>query len=154
FELTSAGQARTRLQAAAARGLTRFVGRDAEIELLRQALGRAAEGHGQIVAIVGEAGGGKSRLAWEFIHSPSIEGWLVLDAASASYGKATTYFPVIGLLRNYFRIEPRDDGRMIREKVIGRLLWLDRALEPTLPVFLSLLDVPVEESGWAQLDPS
>ena len=77
----------------------------------------------------------------------------MLEAASVSYGKATTYFPVIELLRRYFGIEPRDDGRKILEKVTGKLLSLDRALEPALPAFLSLLDVPVENPEWAKLDP-
>src|SRR4051794_810471 len=62
FELTGASTIRRRLQAAAARGLTRFVGRDTEITTLRQALEQARAGHGQVVAVVGEAGVGKSRL--------------------------------------------------------------------------------------------
>jgi class 3 adenylate cyclase len=78
FELTGASPVRSRLHAAAARGLTRFVGRDAEIERLHEALTRAGEGHGQIVAVVGEPGVGKSRLAWEFTHSHRSQGWLVL----------------------------------------------------------------------------
>jgi class 3 adenylate cyclase/tetratricopeptide (TPR) repeat protein len=154
FELTGASPVRSRLHAAAARGLTRFVGRDAEIELLRQALGRAGEGHGQVVAIVGEPGVGKSRLVWEFTHSHCSQGWLVLETASVSYGKATTYLPVIEVLRSYFEIQPRDDSRKMREKVTRKLLSLDRALEPTLPAFLSLLDVPVEDLEWTKLDPS
>jgi len=154
FELTGASPVRSRLHAAASRGLTRFVGRDAEIEVLRQALGRAGEGRGQVVAVVGEPGVGKSRLVWEFTHSHRSQGWLVLEAASVSYGKATTYFPVIELLRSYFGIEPRDDGRKMREKVTGKLLSLDRSLEPSLPTFLSLLDVPIEDPEWTSLDPS
>jgi class 3 adenylate cyclase/tetratricopeptide (TPR) repeat protein len=154
FELAGASPVRSRLHAAASRGLTRFVGRDAEIELLRQALGRAGERHGQVVAVVGEPGVGKSRLVWEFTHSHRSQAWLVLETASVSYGKATTYFPVIELLRSYFGIEPRDDDRKMREKVTGKLLSLDRALEPTLPAFLSLLDVPVGDPEWTKLDPS
>jgi tetratricopeptide (TPR) repeat protein len=153
FELTGASPVRTRLHAAAARGFTRFVGRDGEMELLRQALGRASEGRGQIVTVVGEPGVGKSRLVWEFTHSHRRQGWLVLEAASVSYGKATTYFPVIELLRRYFGLEPHDDSRKVREKVIGKLLSLDRALEPALPVFLSLLDVSVPDPDWSRLDP-
>jgi len=153
FELAGASPVRSRLHAAASRGLTRFVGRDAEIDLLHQALGRAGEGHGQLVAVVGEPGVGKSRLVWEFTHSHRGQGWLVLEVASMSYGKGTTYFPAIELLRSYFGIEPRDDGRKMREKVTGKLLSLDRALEPSLPAFLSLLDVPVEDAEWTQLDP-
>jgi hypothetical protein len=89
YEVTGAGAARSRLQAAAARGLSRFVGREGEIEQLRQALERAGAGHGQVVALVGEAGMGKSRLYWEFTHSHRTEGWLILESASVSYGKAT-----------------------------------------------------------------
>jgi class 3 adenylate cyclase len=82
FELTGAGQARTRLQAAALRGLTRFVGRDGEIEHLRRVLGQAGAGRGQVVAIVGEAGVGKSRLTYEFTHSHRVQDWLILQASS------------------------------------------------------------------------
>jgi class 3 adenylate cyclase/predicted ATPase len=153
FELAGPAAVRNRLHAAASRGLTRFVGRDAEMDLLRRALERAGEGRGQVVALLGEPGVGKSRLAWEFTHSHRSQGWLVLETASVSYGKATTFFPVIELLRSYFGIEPRDDARRMREKVTGKLLSLDRALEPVLAVFLSLLDVPVEDSAWTQLDP-
>ena len=74
YELTGSGPARSRLQASAARGLTRFVGRDRELEQLGQALERAATGHGQAVAIVGEAGVGKSRLVWEFTRSHRTHG--------------------------------------------------------------------------------
>src|SRR5262249_30266232 len=126
FELTSANQARSRLQAAAARGLTRFVGRDAETELLRQGLELAGGGRGQVVAVAGEPGVGKSRLVWEFTHSPRTRGWLVLEASSVSYGKTTTYFPVIELLKSYFQIEPRDDAWKIRERLTGKLLSLDQ----------------------------
>ncbi|MGH2375447.1 MAG: adenylate/guanylate cyclase domain-containing protein, partial [bacterium] len=69
FELVGTTAARTRLQAAAARGLTRFVGRDAEINQLRRALEKAGSRRGQVVAVVGEPGVGKSRLFWEFVHS-------------------------------------------------------------------------------------
>jgi class 3 adenylate cyclase/tetratricopeptide (TPR) repeat protein len=153
YELTGAGPRRSRLSAAAARGLTRFVGRDAEIEQLREALGRAASGHGQVVAIVGEPGVGKSRLVWEVTHSHRTHGWLVLQAGSVSYGKATPYLPVIDLLKAYLQIADRDEPRAIQEKVTGKLLTLDRALEPALPPFLALLDVPVEDRRWEILSP-
>jgi class 3 adenylate cyclase len=133
FELVGASPVRSRLHAAAARGLTRFVGRDAELELLRQALARTGVGNGQVVAVVGEPGVGKSRLVWEFTHSHRSQGWLVLETASVSYGKATTYFPVLELLRSYFGIEALDDDRRMSEKVTGKLLLLDRALEAALP---------------------
>jgi class 3 adenylate cyclase/tetratricopeptide (TPR) repeat protein len=153
YEVTGAGPVRTRLQAGAARGLTTFVGRDHEVVQLRQALGRAAAGHGQVVALVGEPGVGKSRLVWEVTHSHRSAGWLILQASAASYGQATPYLPVIDLLKAYFQIEARDDPRRMREKVMGKLLALDRSLEPTLPAFLALLDVSEDDGPWAALDP-
>ena len=154
YEVTGAGPARTRLQAATRRGLTRFVGRNAELEQLRRAQQLAGDGHGQVAAIVGEAGVGKSRLLYEFTHSHRLQGWQILESASASYGKATSYLPVIDLLESYFKIQDRDDLREIREKVTGKVLTLDRALEPTLPALLALLDAPVEDTTWSTLNPA
>ncbi|HEU4371765.1 MAG TPA: adenylate/guanylate cyclase domain-containing protein [Methylomirabilota bacterium] len=152
-EVTGGGPVRSRLQAAARRGLTRFVGRDVELDQLRRAQQHAGEGHGQVAAVVGEAGMGKSRLVYEFTHSHRLQGWLVLEAACVSYGKATSYLPVIELLKSYFRIQDRDDLREIREKVTGKLLTLDEALRPTLPALLSMLDIPMDDPTWQALDP-
>ena len=153
-ELVGAGPARTRLQAFAARGLTPFVGRQAELAALHQALEQAGAGHGQVVAVIGEPAIGKTRLFHEFTHASRTQGWLLLESSSTSYGKATPYLPVIDLLKAYFQIEDRDDGRRIREKLTGRLLTLDPALGPSLPAFLALLEVPVEDPHWQALDPS
>ena len=152
-ELLGAGPTRTYLQAFAARGLTRFVGRQAEFEALRQALERAGAGHGQVVAVMGEPGVGKTRLFYEFIRSHRTRGWLVLESRSVSWGKATAYLPLSDLLKLYFQVEERDEARTIREKVAGKLVTLDTALGPTLPAFLTLLDIPVEEASWQALDP-
>ena len=154
FELVGASSTRTRLQAFAARGLTRFVGRQAEFEALRQALERAGTSHGQVVAVIGEPGVGKTRLVYEFTRSHHTHDWLVLESSSVSYGKATAYLPVRDLLKAYFQIDDRDDGRKIREKLTGKLLTLDATLGPTLPAFLTLLDVPVEDRHWQDLDPA
>src|SRR5262249_36867402 len=132
YQLTGAGSTRTRLQAMAARGLTRFVGRERELDQLHQALERSRTGHGQLVALVGEPGVGKSRTVWEVTHSHRTEGWLILEASSISHGKATPYLPVIDFLKAYFKIEARDEPREVREKVTGKLLTLDRALEPAM----------------------
>jgi class 3 adenylate cyclase/tetratricopeptide (TPR) repeat protein len=153
FELAGAGSSRTRLQALAARGLTRFVGRQAELAALHQALAQAEAGHGQVVSVIGEPGVGKTRLFHEFTHASRTHGWLRLESSSASYGKATPYLPIIELLKAYFQIEDRDDGRRVREKLTGRLLTLDPALGPTVPAFLALLEVPVEDAAWQALDP-
>jgi class 3 adenylate cyclase/tetratricopeptide (TPR) repeat protein len=153
YELRRTGPLRSRLHAAAARGLTRFVGRTGELEQLHQALGRASGGHGQVVAMVGEPGVGKSRLVWEVTHSHRVHGWLVLQAGSVSYGKATSYLPVIDLLKCYCAIDDRDEPRAVCEKLTGKLVTLDRAQEGSLPALLALLDVPPDDPQWETLDP-
>src|SRR5262247_761275 len=153
FELGGASGIRRRLQAAATRGLTRFVGRQAELKALQQALERAGAGHGQVMALVGEAGVGKSRLVYECIHAHHTPGWLVLESASVSYGKATPYFPVIDVLKRYSHVEECDDARTIRAKVTGQVLTLDPALQDTVPALLALLDAVPEDSPFLTLDP-
>jgi len=152
-EVTGAGHVRTRLQAAAARGLTRFVVRDAELHTLHQALQQAGASHGQVVAAIGEAGVGKSRLVFECLHAPHTQGRLVLESASVSYGKATPYFPVIDLLKRYLRMKDADDARAIRAKVTGQVLTLDDTLQDTIPALLALLDALPEESPFLTLEP-
>jgi class 3 adenylate cyclase/tetratricopeptide (TPR) repeat protein len=153
YEVVGAGAARSRLQAAAARGLTRFVGRSAELDQLFRALERARGGHGQVVGVVGEPGVGKSRLFWELVQSPRTRDCLVIESGSVSYGKATAYLPVIELLRVYFQVSGRDDARKIREKVSGKLVTLDESLLSAAPAFLALLDVAPDDRAWQGLDP-
>ena len=153
YELVGASALRRRLQAAAARGLTRFVGREAELVALRQALDQAGVGHGQVVAVVGEAGVGKSRLVYEGVHAHSTQGWRVLESASVSYGKATPYFPVIDLLKRYTHVEDADEPRTVRAKVTGQLLTLDETLQETVPALLWLLDVLPDDSPFRTLEP-
>jgi class 3 adenylate cyclase/tetratricopeptide (TPR) repeat protein len=152
FELVGVSRLRRRLQAAAPRGLTPFVGRQPELEALYQALERAGAGHGQVVALLGEAGIGKSRLVYEVVHSHRTQGWLVLESASVSYGKATPYYPVLDLLKRYAQVEDRDDIRTIRAKVTGKVLTLDAALQETIPALLALLDALPEDSPFRTLD--
>jgi class 3 adenylate cyclase/tetratricopeptide (TPR) repeat protein len=153
FGLLGASDVRRRLQAAALRGLTRFVGREPELTAVTQALERAGAGHGQVVALVGEAGVGKSRLIYECVHSHRTQGWRVLEAASVSYGKATPYFPVLDLLRRYAQVDDHDDPRTIRAKVTGHVLTLDESLQETLPALLWLLDALPDDSPFRALEP-
>ena len=153
YEVMGTGVVRSRLQVAAARGLTRFVGRQQELETLQQALAQVQAGHGQAVAVVGEAGVGKSRLVYECVHSHRTQGWRVLESTSVSYGKATPYFPVIELLKRYCHLEDHDDHRTIRAKVTGQVLTLDETLQDTPPALLALLDALPANSPFLTLDP-
>jgi class 3 adenylate cyclase len=115
YEVTGLGPLRTRLQRAVGRGLTKFVGREREMEAMRHADELARGGHGQIVAAVAEAGTGKSRLLFEFKVKRQSD-WMVLEAYSVSHGKSSAYLPVIDLLHGYFRIIADDDARTRRER--------------------------------------
>ena len=153
YEVIGIGPLRTRLQRSASRGLSKFVGRRAEMEQLDRALELARGGHGQIVAAMAEAGVGKSRLFHEFKMRRQSE-CLVLEAFSFSHGKASAYLPVVDLLKSYFRIADRDDARTRREKVTGKVLALDRALEDTLPHLFALLGIPSGDARLDEMDPS
>jgi predicted ATPase len=152
FEVIGIGPLRTRLQAAARRGLTRFIGRDGEMAQMRHALELTREGRGQVVAAMGEAGVGKSRLFFEF-KAVAEGGCLVLEGYSVSHGKASAYLPVTELLREYFGITSDDDDRTRRERILGKVLGLDRSLEDTLPYLYSLFGIPEAGDSLAQMDP-
>ena len=152
YEVTGLGPLRTRLEAAARRGLTRFVGREHELAQMRRALEQMRAGHGQMVAAIGEAGVGKSRLIYEF-KAVAAGDCLILEAYSISHGKASAYLPIIEMLHGYFGIDSADDGRKRREKVIGKLLALDQSLQDTLPYLFVLLGIHEGEDPFAQIDP-
>ena len=132
--------------------LTPFVGRQEELGLLCTRLTIAGSGHGQVAAIVGEAGIGKSRLVFELTHSHLNGPWRVLAAGVVPYGdKASSYMPVAALLRNYFGIRDQDTHREIEERVSTRLLACNLPLDATRSPLLSLLDVPIEDRTWQNL---
>jgi class 3 adenylate cyclase/tetratricopeptide (TPR) repeat protein len=136
----------SRLQALTRHGLTRFVGRGDEIKVLRHALDLAYARHGQIVALVGEPGVGKSRLIHEFTRAPHSDAWRVLEASAVSYGSTTSYLPVTEFLRAYFQLSISDDSQTIREKVTTKLMSLDEALLAGLPALLLLLDPSADDA--------
>jgi class 3 adenylate cyclase/tetratricopeptide (TPR) repeat protein len=153
YQLIDAEPTRSRFQAAASAGATRFVGREGELEALQAVLARTHAGSGHVVAVVGEPGVGKSRLLHELVRSSQMQGTLVLETGSVSYAKTTPWMPVRELLRTYFQIDERDGAIDSRDRVIARVTALDPSLQDTLPAVLWLLDLPVEDPGWQVLDP-
>ena len=151
YEVTGLGPLRTRLQRAVGWGLTKFVGREREIEALKHAAELARQGHGQIVAAIADPGIGKSRLYFEF-KATSQSGWMVLETFSISHGKASAYLPVLDLLHGYFKFTGKDDPRSRREKVAGRIAILDRSLEDALPYLFSLLGIVEGSDPLAQME--
>jgi predicted ATPase len=150
YEVTGLGPLRTHFQLSVQRGLTKFVGREREISEMRQALELAMSGHGQIVAVVAEAGTGKSRLFYEFKAALPAE-CKVLEAYSVSHGKASPWLPVLELLRSYFGLQDADDAVTRREKIRASLAALDASLADAVPYLWNLLSIQEEPDPLAQM---
>ena len=152
YEVVGAGSLRGHFELAARRGLTKFVGRKREIADMKRALELTGAGHGQIVAVVADAGTGKSRLFYEFKATLPPECKL-LEAYSVSHGKASAWLPVLELLRGYFDLQDADAPTSRREKVRAALGALDPALADVPPYLWNLLAIPEDPNPLAQMDP-
>jgi class 3 adenylate cyclase len=152
YEVIGAGPLHGHFDLAVRRGLTRFVGREREITEIKRALELAASGHGQMVAVVAEAGTGKSRLFYEFKATFPAE-CKALEAYSVSHGKASAWLPVLALLHDYFGIQQIDDPATRREKVGAALAALDPALSDVEPYLFALLAIAENPDPLAQMDP-
>ena len=141
FELISPGSSRTRLEISIARGLSRFVGRHDEMQILNAARARAAHGHGQVVGVVGDPGQGKSRLCLEFVSQCRAQGILVVEGRCPAHGRNIAFLPILELFRGYFCIGPADSEEIARQKIAGSLVLLDPALAAQLPVLFEFLGV-------------
>ncbi len=153
FELEGTGTSRTRLEVAISRGLSRFVGRTAEMQTLEAALARAQSGHGQVIGIVGEPGLGKSRLCFEFVEHCRRQGLPVFEAHCPAHGKNIPYLPILELFRHYFGINLEDDAQASRQRIAGALVLLDPALHETLPVLFEFMGVGDPKRPPPSMDP-
>jgi class 3 adenylate cyclase/tetratricopeptide (TPR) repeat protein len=141
----------TRFAAKAERGLTQLVGRAGHLEALGRAVEEARGGHGQLVALVGDAGVGKSRIVWELLQSERARGWRVLTASAKSYARDTVHVLIVELLRNCFGIKAGDDERAIRERITSRMQTL-AALDEAVDSVLALLEALPEDSAFRKLE--
>jgi class 3 adenylate cyclase/ABC-type dipeptide/oligopeptide/nickel transport system ATPase component len=153
FELRGQGAIRTRLDVSRERGLSRFVGRDADMQSLESALAQAQSGSGQVVGIVAEAGVGKSRLCFEFLERCRAQGMTVLAGHAVAHGKNIPLLPILQAFRDYYGISERDDDRTVREKIAGRLLLLDPGFAEFLPVLFEFFGAPDPERPVPRMDP-
>jgi class 3 adenylate cyclase/tetratricopeptide (TPR) repeat protein len=153
FELEGVSTLRTRFEVARASGLTRFVGRDAEMGVLEAALSRARAGNGQVIGVVAEAGTGKSRLCYEFAEHCRARGMRVIEGRCAAYGKNIPLLPILQIFRHYYGITEQDSDRRAREKLAGHLLLLDEAYREVLPVLFEFFGVPDPDRPVPHIDP-
>ena len=148
FRVLGSGKSRSRFEARAGKGLTRFIGRERELEIIWDCFERSREGKGQALSIVAEAGLGKSRVLYEFRKSLANEEVTFLEGRCVSYGQNIPYLPVIDILKNNFRIDSDDKPKEIQEKVKRSLRQIDAELDQTLPYFLELFAL---ENGFEEL---
>jgi len=153
FELAGVGQARSRLDLARERGFSRFVGREREIERLREGLRRAEAGEATALGIVAEAGVGKSRLYHEFVGRCRADAVEVFEAQGQAHGKSIPFMPILQMLRAFFGIEDSDPEQTTREKIAGRALLLDAAFADDLPLLFDFLGVPDPDRPVPQMSP-
>jgi class 3 adenylate cyclase/tetratricopeptide (TPR) repeat protein len=154
FVLEDVGRHRTRLDTSRARGLSRFVGRDDEIEALESALQRSLEGTGRVAAVVGEPGVGKSRLCAEFVERCRARDLAVYEAHCPAHGKSIPYLPLLELLRNLFGITDHDGAREARQKIAGELALLDDGFADDRDLVLDFLGVADPKAPSLQLEPA
>ena len=141
FELRGIGPLRTRLEASGLRGLSRLIGREAELAWLDSILARPMESKGQVIGVVGEAGVGKSRLCAEFIERCRARGVAVFEVHCPAHGATVPWLAIRELLRSYFALADGDSAEAIRRRVGQALHELDPGLGDAVPLILEVLGV-------------
>jgi len=153
YVLLEATEVETRIEASAAKGLTKLVGRGREMETIKEAYERARSGSGQVVGIVGEAGVGKSRLLIELRNMLPKEAYTYLEGRCLQYGGSMTYLPLLDILKSYFEIKEEGLEYIIKKKIAEKISHLDQRLNSTLPPFQEILSLKVEDGAYLQLEP-
>jgi len=152
-ELRGVSSLRTRFDVSRSRGLTSFVGRGSDMDMLEVALQQARAGNGQVVGVVADAGTGKSRLCFEFLEQCRARSIRVFQGNCVAHGKNISLLPILQVLRAYFGIDPNDPDRIAREKIAGRMLLFDESYREALPLLFDLLCVPDAENPSPSLSP-
>jgi len=152
LELSAMGPARSRLDAAGRRGLTRLVGRDAELTWLEGVLARSIKSDGQVVGVVGEAGIGKSRLCLEFARRSRARGVALYEAHCPAHAVTVPRFAIRDLLRSFLGLTQTDEVEAMRQSVAEQLSALDASLADAVPLALDVLGVAAESSSRTTMD--
>ncbi len=151
--LVGLGSARTRFDRSRARGLSRFVGRAADVRMLEDAIEQSAAGEGQVVGVVAEAGTGKSRLCFEFLEGCRARGIQVFEGRAVAHGRNIPLLPILEVWRAYFGITSVDDDRAARERIAGRMVLLDQRFAEALPLIFDFLGVADPQRPAPSLEP-
>ncbi len=153
FELVRPIHLATRWGARSARELTNFVGRRVEHESLLMSVERALSGRGELIALVGDAGMGKSRLVHELLRVPQVTDWQVVQTSTSPFGSTAAFMPLGILLRSLFGVGEDDSKIAIDAKVREGLSRHDGSTSTLLSAIRFLLNLPIDDPAWAALDP-
>ena len=153
YALLRPTEVETRIAASAAKGLTRFVGREREIEALKEAFEKVQSGEGQVVGIVGEAGVGKSRLLLELRNSLAKGDHWYHEGRCLHYGGSMPYLPILDVLRSFIGVKEGEQEQVIKQKLNERILGIDETLRHVIPPFQELLSLKVDDHEFAGLEP-
>jgi len=153
YELIKASKIETRLDASAAKGLTKYVGRKNSLGLLQESLEKVKSGSGQVIGIVGEAGVGKSRLLLEFQNNLPTEQYTCFEGRCLHFGGSMIYLPFLDIIKSYFEIKDSDQEFIIKKKIREKILGFDQTLTKAIPAFHDLLSLPVDDEVYSKLDP-
>jgi class 3 adenylate cyclase/tetratricopeptide (TPR) repeat protein len=153
YRLIKPTEVETRIAASAAKGLTRFVGREHEIQTLQDAFGKVQSGEGQVVGIVGEAGVGKSRLLLEFRNTLPKGDYTYFEGRCLHYGGSMPYLPILDVIRSFIGVKEGEQEHVIRHKLKERIFGLDENLRYVIPPFQELLSLKVDDEEFAKLEP-
>ncbi len=151
--LNGAGNARNRFDVSRSRGLSRFVGRAADLRTLDDALEQTTGGNGQVVGVVAEAGTGKSRLCFEFLERCRAKGMIVFEGRAVAHGRNIPFLPILDVFRSYFGITSDDNDSAARVKIAGNMVVLDQKFADTLPLVYDFLGVADPQNPAPRLDP-
>jgi len=151
--LNGIGQARNRFDVSRSRGLSRFVGRAADLRVLDDAMAQSAAGNGQVLGIMAEAGTGKSRLCFEFLERCRAKGMRVFEGRALAHGRNIPFLPILDVFRAYFGITAEDNDAAARVKIAGHMMVLDQAFAGALPLVYDFLGVADPQNPAPPLDP-
>jgi class 3 adenylate cyclase/tetratricopeptide (TPR) repeat protein len=153
YELIKPGAIETRIEASAAKGLTKFIGRKNSMAALKKALEKSSSGTGQVVGVVGEAGVGKSRLILELKRGFFEDEYTFLEGRCIHYGHSIAYLPFLEILKRYFQVREEDTESAIKHKMAEKIIRLDEKLQTCLPPFEDVLALKVEDDNYLHFEP-
>jgi class 3 adenylate cyclase/tetratricopeptide (TPR) repeat protein len=151
YELIRSREIVSPIQARGIRGLTKFVGRKQELSLLLEAAKKLRYGCGQVVAISGEAGVGKSRLALEFKNGLPKGQQTIFEGYCRSYDGVPSYHPLLDILKSIFGVRQGERESSVKRKIRQGLSRLMTDTEDVLAPLHEIFALKVSDEQYVRM---